>query len=126
MEAPGEREQEEEVQEHPVAGAEGPAKHPVAQAEPEYIPTSPGGTQNVRRQLMPLIEKAGIDTPDIFARTSHDACLSRALVLLPGMLEFICTVHEHQQVLSKATLNGGKDLDVNSHNYVNRLQYNSL
>jgi hypothetical protein len=75
---------------------------------------------------MPLINKASLDTPEIFARTDHDACLSRALVLLPGMLEFIATVHEHQQVLSKAVLRGAKDLDPNSHNYVNRLQYNSL
>lgn len=118
-----EPEQVEEVPEHQVAqanpeGAEGSGVPPVAQAEPERIESFPTGTQNVKAQLMPLIEQAIRDTPDIFERSSHDACLSRALVLLPGMNEFVRTVHLHQEVLSRAILNGGVDLEVNSHNYV--------
>ena len=108
----------EEVQEHPVAAAEGSAEHPVAQAKPEVISSFPGGTQNVKAQLMPLIEQAIEDTPEIFERSSHEACLRRALVLLPAMTQFIGMVHLHQQVLSKAVLNGGKDLEANTPNYV--------
>ena len=111
-------EQMEGVQEHPVAGAEGSAVHPVAHAEPEDDLTFPVGTQNAKAQLLPIIEAAMQHTPEIFERSDHGACLSRALILLPTMTAFTNLVHLHQQVLSKAVLNGGKDLEVNSHNYV--------
>ena len=78
----------------------------------------PEGSQNVRAILSPVIEQAMIDSPEIFARSSHDATLHRALVLLQAMTPFTTSVHVHQGILSKAVLMGISHLEVNSPNYV--------